>query len=531
MRFILCLIFVAAGAGACAAEDTALHYVSDNALMVVSVSPVELLASKSADPIRALFADDKSLPTFQGIPWTTIRRFTQIYLPPDAANRAPETVTVIHTNAPVDKSQVLGRLDDLPRLVEDIHLRVRFMKKLRDVVGPSLLIVDDRHVVLTSSEAAMRRAIEASKREVPSRWTELWKPLQSQPLACVLDNAAARAQWTSPELESFVPVYIKPLLDAHLKNLDALRIHSTKKAALDFEMSATPPKGVAPAETRKMLDTLLGVLRLQVAVEIESATVLEGEEKKQRQALLSVAGSLLGSLTMKNTETAVDATARLTKDDVKNMAVVALPPLLKATDEMRKTQSKNNLKQLGLAMHNYHDTHKKFPPPAVVGPDGKTLHSWRVAVLPFLGQRELYNQYRRNEPWDSAHNKTILSKMPAVFRHPNDAGNSTFSSYYGLVGTGTVFGKTTGVRIRDIIDGTSNSIMVVESKRKIPWTKPEDIPFDVNKMPELKLGGFHSGMFHVLMCDGATRAMPVKVDAKLLSYLIRVNDRQPVRLP
>ena len=86
-------------------------------------------------------------------------------------------------------------------------------------------------------------------------------------------------------------------------------------------------------------------------------------------------------------------------------------------------------------MHEYYVLHKRFPPAVILGKDGKGTvpHSWRVELLPQLGQQALYDQYRFDEPWDRAHNKQLLSKMPAVFRSPRDAADSTHASYFGVV--------------------------------------------------------------------------------------------------
>ena len=59
--------------------------------------------------------------------------------------------------------------------------------------------------------------------------------------------------------------------------------------------------------------------------------------------------------------------------------------------------SLNNLKQIALAFHNYHDVHKTFPAAVQVGPKN-VQHSWRITILPYLGETELYNRYRQDEP-------------------------------------------------------------------------------------------------------------------------------------
>ena len=189
--------------------------------------------------------------------------------------------------------------------------------------------------------------------------------------------------------------------------------------------------------------------------------------------------------------------------------------------------TKNNLKRLGLAMYNYHDTHGHLPPAVVLGPDGKTPHSWRVELLPFVDQNSLYREYRMNEPWDSAANLKVLAQMPDVFRSPFDDPKSIKSGYYVLVGPGTVFGESAGIKVSDITDGTSNTIMLVETKRDIPWTKPEDLPFDANQ-PLPALGGFLDGMFVVAMADGSVGVLNVDLPKDKLKWLILRSDGHPI---
>jgi beta-lactamase regulating signal transducer with metallopeptidase domain len=188
----------------------------------------------------------------------------------------------------------------------------------------------------------------------------------------------------------------------------------------------------------------------------------------------------------------------------------------------------NNLKQLALAMHNYHDKHAHFPPAVVMGPDGKTTHSWRVELLSYLDAKALFDRYQMNEPWDSENNKKVLEQMPDVFRSPHDDPKSTNSGYYVLVGRGTIFEGPEGIKISDIMDGTSNTLMIVEAKRSIPWTKPEDIPYDRDK-PVPELGGFVKGEFAAALADGsAHRFQTEDIAPGLLRRLIMRNDGNPI---
>jgi len=202
---------------------------------------------------------------------------------------------------------------------------------------------------------------------------------------------------------------------------------------------------------------------------------------------------------------------------------VTAPPRQRSVSTDNATQTRNNLLLIALAMHHYHDLNKHFPAASIVGPDGKTPHSWRVELLPLLQQQAIYSQYRLNEPWDSENNKQVLAQIPDVFHNPYDDAKSTNSGYFAVVGPGTVFEGHVGVKLRDITDGTSNTLMIVEAKRNIPWTKPEDIPFDPDKaVPEL--GGFVDGRFTAAFADGSVRSLRTDDAIDHLKWLIMRND-------
>ena len=117
----------------------------------------------------------------------------------------------------------------------------------------------------------------------------------------------------------------------------------------------------------------------------------------------------------------------------------------------------------------------------------------------------------------------VLEQMPSVFRDPFDDPKSTNAGYFGLVGPGTMFEGDKGIRIRDVTDGTSNTLMLVEAKRSIPWTKPEDIAFDPDK-PLPELGGYIEGGFFTGMADGSAHFFPIDQVKDQLKWLIMRND-------
>jgi hypothetical protein len=203
--------------------------------------------------------------------------------------------------------------------------------------------------------------------------------------------------------------------------------------------------------------------------------------------------------------------------------LAAWAPLL--THSIRRERCVQNLRQIGLALHTYHDVHGKFPPQANHDAQGKPLLSWRVHILPYLGDEKLYKEFHLDEPWDSEHNKKLIARMPAVYRCPSmkrSLKNET--TYLGPVHASAMFtGTAEGVLIKDVTDGTSNTIFVVDANddHAVIWTKPEDWKLEPTN-PQKGLVGHHDGLMTVLFVDGAVRFLPDTLDPKtLLAYFTR----------
>lgn len=212
--------------------------------------------------------------------------------------------------------------------------------------------------------------------------------------------------------------------------------------------------------------------------------------------------------------------------DEKNRGIASLISLLKpsiaeARAAARRAVSINNLKQIALAMHNYHDVNKHFPAVASYSKDGKPLLSWRVHILPFLEQKQLYKQFHLDEPWDSEHNRKLIEQMPGVYRCPaSKLREKGRSSYAVVVGEGTVFPGREGIPIKEIKDGTSSTILAVEvdDEHAVIWTKPDDLPFDPNN-PAKGLGGHFQRGFNAAFCDGSVHFLLKGTDPKVLRAL------------
>src|SRR5262249_8583387 len=145
------------------------------------------------------------------------------------------------------------------------------------------------------------------------------------------------------------------------------------------------------------------------------------------------------------------------------------------------------------------------------------LLSWRVAILPFLEQEALYNLFHLDEPWDSPHNKALISLMPPTYACPSARRTEPgLTSYRGVLGKGAPFEVTEGRRLPDFTDGTAFTIMVAEAKEAVPWTKPDELPLDDDPMTLLgRFGSPHPGGFNATFADGSVKFIKNTIAPKI----------------
>jgi hypothetical protein len=125
----------------------------------------------------------------------------------------------------------------------------------------------------------------------------------------------------------------------------------------------------------------------------------------------------------------------------------------------------------------YHDTYGTFPPPFFADDSGRPMHSWRVLLLPFLDQGELYEQYRFDEPWDGPHNRQLLAQRPRIYTfHGHEGDGGTTTNYLAVVGEETVWPPGASLAMSQIVDGATYTILIVENHGAgIHWTEPRDL--------------------------------------------------------
>jgi Protein of unknown function (DUF1559) len=193
---------------------------------------------------------------------------------------------------------------------------------------------------------------------------------------------------------------------------------------------------------------------------------------------------------------------------------------------------RQHLKQIGIALHNYHDSYGTLPPAVTLGPDNKPYHSWRVLILLFMGddEKKLYVRYHMNEPWDGPNNSKLLAERPKFYEchHAKGKMSKQDTSYVAVIGDETAW-PPHGVRnLKDMTDGTSNTILVVEVKDAgIAWSAPDDLKINEATSPPSDASGRvpssrHGGGGSALMGDGARRFISSQLDPKTWAALLTV---------
>ena len=250
------------------------------------------------------------------------------------------------------------------------------------------------------------------------------------------------------------------------------------------------------------------------------------EDVKPLVPALTELQKIVQSIKAERQGTTVTAKASIKADPALAQPIVAA--FLRPMTASARARSSNNLKQIGLAMHNFHDTTGVLPAAAIVDKKGKALLSWRVAILPYIEQDNLYKQFKLDEPWDSEHNMKLAKVMPKVYALPYDEGKPGHTHYRVFVGNGAAFDMVQGIKLAQFTDGTSNTLLVFEGAEGTPWTKPDEIEFDVQK-PMLKHLRFEGDkVCQLLFADGSVRAVPSKLPEDTLKLLIQRDDGMPI---
>ncbi len=469
---------------------------------------------------------------------SSLENVTVVILPPDLAKARPdmhpepEVLAILRTSRPIDQDAFFKFTypDSMKEQVDGKTLHYQLRTTL------AVVFLDDRTLAF-GKQHVVRNALAKS-------------PAREGPLAAALKlansgkaivggiNVAALA----PLAMQHVPPQFAPLVKARLGTLAVdvaghghvtLRLtYANREDAADAERAAEEGLHMARQQLLKAR------AELRKKIEGGGKPGKLDELPEAAMALFALGGiKRLEKFLQKPPLTREDSSLQVAFDlpqaGPESVAVAAigmgllLPAVQKVRAAAERVQDANNLKQLALAMHAYSDVHNGFPPAAICDPSGKPLLSWRVAVLPYLEQQQLYQQFHLNEAWDSPHNRKLLAQMPDVFKVPAaplELGKTHYRVFYG---NGAGFDLNRLTRLTDFTDGLSNTLLIVETAQSVPWTKPDDIPFDP-KGPLPHLATFYPGGSNAAFADGSVHFLRANLPQATLRALITRAGGEPV---
>jgi prepilin-type processing-associated H-X9-DG protein len=488
-------------------------YVPKNTTALFAVRQAEL----AADPRLQPLADILEQNTRPALPSKLVEQAMLLLVAPDLDDKGHVRIgsggeqIVIHTAEQVDFAAYLKKGYEQLTTVQDGGHELM-------VIGPHpstmSFFMPDKQTLLGRSRTGLLELLKQANAAKPPASADAWNAAANGPVLLVATSGPA-GEMLKGRTDA-IAVMVMPLL--HDADTLMLWIEPKENLRIVGRISCKSPE--AAKRVSETLGALAALGRNAAQMQENQALTAQGEAANLRP-FWSLIGSGLQDrkVTTSGSDVHLEIPLGNTADAVK-LTIETLTPALKAArDAAKRTVSQNNLKQIAIAMHQYADQKKHFPAPVLMGPDGKTPYSWRVALLPYLGHDALYKQYHFDQPWDSPDNRKVLEQMPSVYRHPMDESSSLNTSYFVLTGPDTAFADGDGVSLKAITDGTSKTLMAVEAKRNTPWSKPEDIPYTANG-PLPKLGGWSERGSNIAMCDGSVRFIANEIDEKFLRAMI-----------
>jgi hypothetical protein len=516
---VACLLTSAAGAQD-AVEKINPQYIPANACAAAVVDPQRALARKDLELLpREIMAaaGEKEL----GFDPTQIRRFIGFVVAGETLREPPQFGMIL-------------RFDARPKLSEQLvrgttkgTLEGRPYFKADDEQLPSFYM-PDANTLLIAPDPVMQKMVKAKDVQSP-----LVKLLAASPPG---DTATAyvaveqiKAQLKEASKQAPLPEPLQPLLSIP-DDLKSLRLDlDVQQLAVTGKVTMTAYDAAAAQRLDKVLqDSLkfgISIAKAQMSSELD----LDDPVQKATLAYINRLGGAFEELLKPQRQGAtlvINLDGQIASPGV--LVALLLPAVQAARESARRLQSSNNLKQISLAMHGIHSAHGALPPAAIRDQAGKPLLSWRVQILPYLEQQDLYDQFHLDEPWDSEHNKKLLEKMPAVYRNPNTPSGST-TNYLAVTGKGTMFDGAKGISFDHVKDGLTNTIMVVEADpdRAVEWTRPSDLEVDFER-PLAGLGHLRAGGFQATLGDGSVHFISNSIDPQVLKALFTRSGREVV---
>ncbi len=529
MTYSPSLVFAVRQSPAEGQEKIDLGYVTPGAVAAVAAFPRRVLTAPEMEmmPLEVITALGMKELGFDPLEIEWVLVFVE--MPENGAMQAgpPSVAIVLRSAKPFGEGKILGKLWDR---TTEAQLDGKTYRKAMGPMDPSIYRPDEYTLIVASGDFLPRLLSNHASPE-KGRVTKVLGRMKELPDATVL----LFVEPLRPLLA--MPLAMAPLPPplADVKRIPELLTSVGAKVNLRGGPSLTlilrANDEDAAVELEKIIDQALDMARQAMAAEIAKQ---ENSSDPVEQAFAKYSKRIGEKMLEYFRPVRKGEKLTLTTDagdnpQMASMAVIGilvallLPAVQAAREAARRISSINNIKHIGLAMHNYAQVHKTFPPAYSVDKDGKPLLSWRVLILPYLeGEGSiLYKQFHLDEPWDSEHNKALIGRMPAVYLSPNSAlAGQWKANYLTPRNERSIFPGKEAISFAKIRDGTSNTILTLEvpDSSAVVWTKPDDFQYDEDN-PLKGLTGMRAGVFLAGFADGSVQTISSTIDLTLLKAL------------
>ncbi|MBD3675306.1 MAG: DUF1559 domain-containing protein [Planctomycetaceae bacterium] len=209
------------------------------------------------------------------------------------------------------------------------------------------------------------------------------------------------------------------------------------------------------------------------------------------------------------------------------MIALLLPAVRTARPAARRSACMNHLKQIGIALHNYHDTYGGFPPAYLTNANGKPLHSWRVLILPFLDQVPLYEKIDLTKPWNDPVNAEVAQSLPQVYACPSleAYGDNQKTVYQAVIGPDSYLVPTES-RVLEENEDNAKTLIVVEVAEEFAthWMSPELVSESNFLRFDEETEYQHETGTHGLTVDGRVQFFYPELEAGMREDLLRYQE-------
>jgi hypothetical protein len=354
----------------------------------------------------------------------------------------------------------------------------------------------------------------------------------------------------TPDVQVMVSLeMLRPVINLGLRQLppmpdplaDFLRIPQlvntvTLKARLGtgvkYELILRAPNAEAAGELETLLQKAIDVagqyVRQNLAIPLDADDPVAQASRRYIDRLLdAVAITLQPTRDGDRVSLAIAADSGLATTGM--LVGLLLPAVNAAREQGRRVTAMSQMRQIVLAMQQHELARGNLPARAIVGADGKPLLSWRVALLPYMEQQELYEQFHLNEPWDSPHNQRLVAKIPSLYQNPNRPHDGK-TVFLLPTGNGTLFEGNDGPLLGRIPDGLANTLVLIEADddRAVVWTRPADWEYTPAR-PQSGLGHLRPNGFNVVFADGRAKFIPTSMSDNSLRAILSPAGGEVVR--